>query len=48
MLPPDGESDRLLTTMDLKLVGQRHGKFVFCYVADAQHTSTSMKKSAAN
>jgi hypothetical protein len=32
MLPPDGESDRFLTTKDLKLVGYRRGKFVFCYV----------------
>jgi hypothetical protein len=32
MLPPDGESERFLTTKDLKLVGHRRGKFVFCYV----------------
>jgi len=32
MLPTDGESDRFLAAKDLKLVGQRHGKFVFCYV----------------
>lgn len=32
MLPPEGESDRFLTTMDLKLVGYRRGIFVFCYV----------------
>lgn len=32
MLPPDGESDRFLIAKDLKLVGYRRGKFVFCYV----------------
>lgn len=33
MLPPDGESDRFLIAKDLKLVGHRRGKFVFCYFA---------------
>lgn len=32
MLPPDGESDRFLIAKDLKLVGYRREKFVFCYV----------------
>jgi hypothetical protein len=32
MLPPDGQSDRFLATKETKLVGDRRGKFVFCYV----------------
>lgn len=32
MLPPDGQSDRFLIAKETKCIGQRSGKFEFCYV----------------
>ncbi len=48
MLPPDGKSDRFLATKDLKLVGQRHGKFVFCYVRSRKTTEVSRRTSSTS
>lgn len=46
MLPPDGEGDRFLITMDLKLVGYRRGKFVFCYVVHHGRSDRSTERRA--
>lgn len=47
MLPPDGESDRSLIAKDLKLVGYRRGKFVFCYVVRNSSIWSQFSKAAA-
>jgi len=45
MLPPDEESDRFLIAKDLKLVGYRRDKFVFCYVVRSGPFWSSFTKS---